>query len=298
MEYPQTPLDWPEAKPDFILDTDTYNEIDDQFALAYALLARDRLNFKAVHSAPYHNERSQGPRDGMEKSVEEIHRVLESAGALGEIPVKRGSTRWTDPNNPESSEATEDLIERASNTESLLYVGAIGAPTNLANAFLLKPEIKKKLVILWLGGHPCSWFKTDEFNMKQDLAASKILLSEGVNLVRFPCSQVAAHLRITYPEMREHVKGHGKLGDYLFQIYDEYERQDLKPAWKSKVLWDIIPIAWLINPEWVPTALIPCPILTENLTWSQDPRRHSVREALNANRDQIFADLFGRLPQP
>ena len=73
-------------------------------------------------------ERSQGPEDGMEKSVEEINRVLESAGALGKIPVERGSTRWTDPENPESSEATEDLIERASTTESLLYVGSIGAP--------------------------------------------------------------------------------------------------------------------------------------------------------------------------
>lgn len=297
MDTHKSPLDWPEKRPDFILDTDTYNEIDDQFALAYALLARDRFNFQAVHAAPFHNERSQGPQDGMEKSVEEIHRVLDSADASGQLSVLKGSTRWLDPERPEASEATEDLIERAASTDSLLYVGTIGAPTNIANAILLKPEIKKKLVVLWLGGHPYNWHKTDEFNMKQDLPASRTMLSEGVNLVRFPCAQVAAHLKMTHPELRDHVKGRGKLGDYLFQIYDEYERMDLTPPWKSKVLWDIIPIAWLVNPDWVPTGLIPCPLLTDNLTWSHDPRRHLVREALTCSRDAIFADLFRRLPE-
>lgn len=31
-------------KIDMVLDTDTYNEVDDQFALAYALLSPERLN--------------------------------------------------------------------------------------------------------------------------------------------------------------------------------------------------------------------------------------------------------------
>ena len=38
-----------------VLDTDTYNEIDDQFALAYALLARDVVDLQAVIAAPFSN---------------------------------------------------------------------------------------------------------------------------------------------------------------------------------------------------------------------------------------------------
>jgi len=35
-----------------VLDTDTYNEIDDQFALVQALLSPDRIALEAVYAAP------------------------------------------------------------------------------------------------------------------------------------------------------------------------------------------------------------------------------------------------------
>ena len=36
-----------------ILDTDTYNEIDDQFALVYALLTPECINLRGVTAAPF-----------------------------------------------------------------------------------------------------------------------------------------------------------------------------------------------------------------------------------------------------
>ena len=39
-----------------ILDTDTYNEIDDQFALALAMIAKDKIDLACVCAAPFHNE--------------------------------------------------------------------------------------------------------------------------------------------------------------------------------------------------------------------------------------------------
>ena len=41
-----------------VLDTDTYNEIDDQFALVYALLSPE-LRVEAVYAAPFLNNRSK-----------------------------------------------------------------------------------------------------------------------------------------------------------------------------------------------------------------------------------------------
>lgn len=37
---------------DVVVDTDAYNEIDDQFAISYALLAPERLNVLALCAAP------------------------------------------------------------------------------------------------------------------------------------------------------------------------------------------------------------------------------------------------------
>jgi purine nucleosidase len=61
-------------------DTDTYNEVDDQFALAHLLMSPDRIKLEAVYAAPFFlphcNNRSTSVADGMEKSYEEILRVL------------------------------------------------------------------------------------------------------------------------------------------------------------------------------------------------------------------------------
>ena len=41
-------LELPEGKIDMVLDTDTFNEVDDQFALAYALLSPEHRFTTAV----------------------------------------------------------------------------------------------------------------------------------------------------------------------------------------------------------------------------------------------------------
>ena len=41
-----------------VLDTDTYNEIDDQFALVYALMSAN-LSLEAVYAAPFFNRLSR-----------------------------------------------------------------------------------------------------------------------------------------------------------------------------------------------------------------------------------------------
>src|SRR5210317_2218432 len=76
-----------------VLDTDTYNEIDDQFALVYALISPE-LDVRAVYAAPFRNKRSKGPGDGMQKSYEEILRVLDKLGRSPEGFAFKGSTRY------------------------------------------------------------------------------------------------------------------------------------------------------------------------------------------------------------
>jgi hypothetical protein len=77
-----------------VLDTDTYNEIDDQFAVVYSLLAPERLKVEAIYAAPFTNDRSTGPGDGMEKSYTEILRLLARLNVPPEGLVHRGSTRY------------------------------------------------------------------------------------------------------------------------------------------------------------------------------------------------------------
>jgi len=277
-----------------VVDTDTYNEIDDQFALTYALLSPERITVEAIYAAPFHNARSTGPADGMRKSYDEIVRLLERLDRPHEGMVYAGATDWLPaPDQPVRSAASEDLIARASaDRPDPLYVVAIAAPTTIASALLAAPEIVERIVVVWLGGNTTYWPTASEFNLKQDLHASRILFDSGVPFVHVPCVPVTDHLCTTEAEIERFVKGNGAIGDYLSATYSGCSDDHFA---YSRPIWDVGPIAWLVNAAWAESALVPSPILTTECTWSYDPQRHLVREVTYIHRDPIFRDLFGKL---
>ena len=280
-----------------VLDTDTYNEIDDQFALVYALLSPERLSLEAVYAAPFHNSRSTGPGDGMHKSYQEIERVLDKMDRNCEGFAFEGSNRWLpDRNTAVASPAVADLIARARNTNGApLYVAAIGAITNVASALIAAPDIRDKIVVLWLAGHPLHWRDSNEFNMQGDPTASRVVLDSGVPLLLFPCMLVAEALTTTLAELGRYARDRSEIGAYLYGIFRDYEHYDLKQPGSSKVIWDLAPIAWLVDPGWVELGLAHSPVLTEGLTWSHDNSRHLIAEAKHIRRDAVFTDLFTKL---
>ena len=150
-------LSRPTGPVDVVLDTDTYNEIDDQFAVSYLICSAEKLHLQAIYAAPFFNEKSTGPADGMEKSYQEILNILTLMGK-DELKksVYKGSTGYLpDEETAVESPAAADLAARAMNytPEKPLYVLAIGAITNVASAILKNPDIIDRIVIVWLGGN-------------------------------------------------------------------------------------------------------------------------------------------------
>jgi purine nucleosidase len=284
----------PEGRVRMVLDTDTYNEVDDQFAVVHSILSPDKIDLEAIYAAPFHNKMSSGPADGMEKSYEEILRLLERLERSPEGLVHRGSTAYlADAETPQKSDAAADLAERAlKSTDQPLYVVAIGAITNVASAILMEPSIINNIIVVWLGGNALYWPTAHEFNLSQDIHASRILFDSGAALVQIPCQPVTSHLHTTIPEIEAHVAGRGDIGDYLTDIVKGYTEE---PVGWSKPIWDIAATSWVINPSWVPTVLEHSPILTDQFTWSRDPSRHLIRVATSVDRDSIFRDVFAKL---
>jgi len=295
------------GKTRIVLDTDTYNEIDDQFAIVHALLSPEAMSVEAIYAAPFHNQRSSSPADGMEQSYEEILRLLDklnwpqsnfaSPAALTTIDqfAYRGSTAFLDENLlPQENDAVHDLIQRAlsSPDDDPLTVVAIGAITNVASAILLEPTIMEKIIVVWLGGHAHHWPHTREFNLMQDTRAAQVLFDCGVPLVQLPCMGVVSHLHTTIPELDAHVAGRGEIGDYLVEIVKGYH--DDHRAW-SKQIWDVAATAYVVNAEWTSSVLAHSPVLSDQRTWSVDQQRHLIRYVWQINRDKMFRDLFDKL---
>ncbi len=286
-------LEPPEGVVRVVLDTDAYNEIDDQFAIAYALRS-PRLEVEAVYAAPFHNARSTGPADGMRKSHDEIRRLLDLLDTDQDLAHPGASAWMSDTGAPVGSAAADDLISRAATAtpESPLYVVAIGAPTNVASAITAAPDIADRIVVVWLGGNPVWWHRASEFNLDQDPAASRVILDCLAPLVRVPCVNVTEHLRTSLWELQEHLDQTAPLGSYLLSVFRDYYADHRA---RSKEIWDIGPVAWLVDPGWTSSTIVHSPVVTDAGSWAWHPDRPLAREIWTFDRDPVFGDLFDRL---
>lgn len=290
----------PQGRADVVLDTDAYNEADDQFAIAYLLRSREKLRTCALYAAPFFNTNSDSPADGMRKSYEEI-RTLLSLMKETDVPVFPGSeTYLSDEKTPVPSPAAEDLAVRAMaySPEHPLYVVAIGAITNVASALLLQPAIAENIVVVWLGGHARHFHDTREFNMRQDIAAARVVMGCGVPFVQLPCMGVVSTFAIAGAELEQRFSGKGALADYLIEkpMRDAAGARAADKPW-SRILWDVTAVGWLLNDgnrfmlsRVVPTAL---PTYDGHYTATEDGT--PMRYVYHIQRDALFCDLIKKL---
>lgn len=291
-------LQVPSGCVDVVLDTDAFNEIDDQFAIAYLLRSPQRARVVAISAAPFLNTKVATPGEGMEKSYQEIFKILKLTGE--ERPVWRGSEQFLpDDKTPVDSEAARNLIDLAMtySPEKPLYVVAIGAITNVASALLLKPEIAERIVLVWLGGQAQHYNNNLEFNLRQDVAAGRVAFGSEVPLVQLPCRGVVSQFATTRYELEHWLLGKNPLSDYLASNAIAH-CEALAPGkpW-SKPLWDVTAVAWLCNDDevFMQHRLERAPIPEYDHRYTPNPNGKWFRYVYYINRDALFADMVEKL---
>lgn len=292
-------LNKPEGPVDVVLDTDTFNEVDDQFALSYLVKSDDELNLKAIYAAPFYNYRVQSPAEGVEKSHQEIFNVLTllKREDLKSVVYKGSDKFLPDEKTPVYSDAAKHLAELAMHytEEKPLYVIAIAAITNVASAILLNPEIASRIVVIWLGGQALEWPNNREFNCYQDVAAARVVFGSGVALVQVPCMGVVSAFTTTRQELEYWIKGKNELCDYLCKMFLVEATEMKRGKCASKPIWDVTAIAWLLKGKFMDDRLEHTPIPEYDDKWGFDRNRPLMRYVYHIHRDNLMEDLFTKL---
>ena len=289
---------FPKGNADVILDTDAYNEVDDLVAISYLLRSSDKLNTVAIYAAPFLNGKVVSPKDGMEKSCLAIKDMLKMEKCV-DIPVFYGSEDYlSSETEPRVSDAAQDLASRAMSytSEDPLFVVSIGAITNIASALLINPEIKERIVVVWLAGQPLDYGHNEEFNLCQDIAAARIIFGSGVKLCSLPAGDVAEAFKFSRPELREWLVGN-EICEYFVDITIKHmDRLNFSP-YTSKVMWDVTAVAWLLNGkcEFMDAKMIPSPIPEYDRTWTVSDDRHLICQVKRINTNKLKRDMIGKL---
>lgn len=274
-----------------ILDTDTYNECDDQFALAYMLKSPDKFDVQAITVAPFSNKESQETiAEGTQKSYSEICKICKWLNFDITNKVFKGAVNYLKDGNI-NNDAVDKIIEIALLNDKT-YIMAIGAITNVAMAILKEPKIVEKIEVVWLGGNSLLLDDNKEFNFIQDVEAVKTVFESRVKLTIIPAKGVASNLMTSIYELEHYLKGKSKLCDYLCRIF--YKDGYHKPH-ERRVIWDISVIAYLINEFWFESREINCPDINGDTSYEINTQNHKITMVNYINATSVYRDLFAKL---
>jgi inosine-uridine nucleoside N-ribohydrolase len=219
-----------------VLDCDTKNEIDDQFAIAYAL-ASPHVTVEGVVSV-------QNTGEHGEKSVDLYHaearKVLRLARA--DVPALKGSRLALDlTRSPVPSPGVSFIIECAREYRKNVTIVGTGPATDLAAACLLAPSVMKQTKLVWIGGfrtnEEMKRVKARECNFVNDKRAVALLCSMDLDFTMLPAMGVTDRMMMQVHFFAEQLEARGTpLSRYLAQLIGSVPD-------RFRILWDIAAVA-------------------------------------------------------
>lgn len=260
-----------------ILDTDIGNSWDDQFALVY-LLKCSLFNLVGITIEPFKRSDDESIYDNENISYDEIINI----GNLLGKDLSSIIYRFSD------SSSIDNVIDIV-NRNDITYILAIGGLTNVSNIIKRFPSIIDKIQVIWLGGNSIEYDNNNEFNLIQDLSATKYVFNSGVSMVVIPARNVAVDLMINIDDLKSHLKM-DNVGCFLC---DRFLNDKFYGYNESRVIWDISVVAYMINKEWF--------LLKDNLHLSSDLKfylsdiKSNMSIVTKLDSFKIYDDLFFRL---
>lgn len=279
-----------------IVSTDAANEVDDAYAIVHALLTPQFI-MKGIIAAHFKDRVPQS----MEKSYNEVVRIVDKCGLTGQVPVLKGAVSpLVDENTPVLSSGTDLIIREAlSDDPRPLYVICGGPLTDVASAYLVKPEIADRLIVVWSGGGPYP-DDANEFNLRSDINSVNVVFSSPIMVWQIP-SNVYSLVRVGTAEIALKVRPCGNIGKYLFDTLMKFnnDRRNVK-GWPRGEDWtwgDSPAISLILNPKQDTDFydMLPAPRITSDLKYEKCERNRPIRVYNFVNGRIVLADFFAKM---
>ena len=298
------------------IHTDCKLEADDQYAIVHHLLtpkyevtgiAAAHFNGSAIDEAMAEVRQMLrnihadiAPEKTALASRDEVQKILNLMGLNGTIPVAAGAPAPLEKENEAIwSEGAQLIIEEALKEDSRPLFLCCQAPlTDVASALLLKPEIAKKMTVIWVGGgdYPSGGY---EYNLLADKKAANVVFSSQVPLWQIPIGTYK-QLGVTLAELQYHVKPCGAIGRYLFEQMAEFnEKAKIFPVFPHGESWglgDSAPVGVLLQElEKEDFTMVHAPYIRPDMTYEERTDSRKIRVYHRVDSRMILGDFFAKL---
>ena len=277
-----------------IIDTDAACEADDPFAIAQALMS-PKLIVKGILAEHFREP------DSTQRSYDEVRTVLEAMDV--DVPVfmgQKGPLETDSAVSPAAQFIIDEANKDAGSDASPLYILCQGAITNVAMALRACPQIKDKIIIVWIGTHGIQNIGKPvpfrEFNAGNDVTAANEVLQSGAKIWLIP-SDVYTTINVTLAELKVKVEPYGKIGHHLYHNMIDYNLSD-RAGWTQGESWslgDSPAIAVAINPGCGKFVEAPAPFVNEDTASVAREGSPVIRVYTSVDSRFILEDFFAKL---
>ena len=227
-----------------VLDTDVAN-IDDNFALCYALASKEEIEVLAVTLAPFKNKaRDVSIEENQLEGKFEVTRILSLMGNSTSDMVFVGANEYLTKSEVKTN-ASVEKIKEIIETQGEITILSTGALTNIATLLKVYPKVKDKVKVVWIGTGNLLLDKFDDHNYISDKLAFEQVIKSGVDISVIPVYVARQFVTDTYE--LEHNITKSAIGKYLAHLVKVSDTT--KQAIGSKTLYDIAVVAYLLAPE-------------------------------------------------
>jgi len=239
----------------------------------------------------------------MEQSYSAGQKLLE-AMQIDDVPLLHGAVDCiTDREHPGVSEGAQFIIDEAMrDTDEPLYIALQAGLTDLAQAYLSRPEIAGRITAaIWIGGgsYPEGG---QESNLRQDIYAAQVLFASPMTIWQVPINTYAG-MNISLSELMMKVKPCGSVGkllvDRMIEVNEFYGKIPMRLDFPHGEVWSVgdqpTVSVLLENATGQDYQLLPAPIINDDMTYTLNPEGKTIRVYNSFDRRLTMDDFYTKM---
>ncbi|MBM6992591.1 MAG: nucleoside hydrolase [Prevotella sp.] len=291
-----------------IIDNDFAGDPDGLYALAQ-LLRSPSVDVRAIIGSHLHEVENwvHKGRPSAQESVDEVRKLMQVMGTGTDIPVVRGSEKaLADTLTPIASDGARRIVDEAMAHDkgNPLYVLCGGGLTEMASAWLLQPDIARRIILIWIGGDeypgviPAPGNKP-EYNTTIDVKAAQVIFNRSdITVWQIPRNAYRQCL-VSYSTLRSRMKG-SVVADYLLkklepQVGPDANSEAYVLGDSPLVLLTALQSNWERDPCSSVYTLESRPTVGDDARFSFGESQHKVRVYGHIDTYLMFEDMFSKL---
>lgn len=272
-----------------IIDTDLTSNIDDEFALAYALGCQEFKVVGVTLASFMFNYARRSYKDGMIDGISEARRIARLCGKRA-MNVYKGALGFISQGCEEKCDGVDFIIKTAKKKK--VTICCLATLTNIALAIKQSPEIARNIKVVWMGtGHIFDNKFTDN-NYIRDVRAFEIVLNSDCEFVVIPSYVGRGNVTSIY-EAKEHI-ALNPIGRHLVYLMETNPFNITNRG--LHIIYDIMPITFVKDTSLLKSKVIPASYLIKDKKVSlQDETRKITYVYDGARNAKIWLDFVSTI---